>query len=362
MRFSVGYILANADQIFHSVRWLNNLVWCPYCNSFEIVDYGNYHYRCKRCGNRFSDRTRTVMHNSKLPVKIWVHAAYEMILDNFIPSTVLAKKIGVTQKTAWFIQSRIRYRLIMDEYKLTGVVAQDEAYLGGCLTNFHYGRKQALLRKNGLMGSEDKRYTKSAIFALNSMIKTPIFGMNDGNNIVLYQTPNPIRREYIHYIYRKHVVGDSVSVTDESKLYDNWEEVTGNKIYTNNHHNNQYQTKEGYTSNRIENTFSRFKNGYRSRVTHSIYTQLYLNEFCFRMNTRTMATPDRLNEILKRMCTGSVSYRDIRNYNPLSQFNVKKKQRRHIYTHEDIKRMFENNCLIMSLTFGKTTYYREDYV
>lgn len=361
MRFDTGHILRNADQIFHRVRWANGIVFCPFCGCIEVRDCGDYHYRCRNCGNRFSDRTRTVMQGSRLSTSVWVHAAYEMILDNFISSTVLAKKIGTTQKTAWHIQSKIRYRITLDEYKLTGEIAQDEAYLGGCLSYYHYGRKQALLRSMGLMGENDKRHTKSAIFALNSRIKTPIFGMNDGEKVILYETPNPIRREYLHHIYKKHVVGDSYSVSDESKLYEDWEEKTGHKIYTNNHHNNQYQTKEGYSSNRIENTFSRLKSGYRSRVTHSKYTQLYLNEFCFRMNTRHMDTQDRLDSLLTFMCGGAVTYDMIRHYDPLSQFTIKKKPRRHIYTEEDIRKMFENSDCIEYIQIGQSIYYRKDY-
>ena len=361
--YNIRHIVENAEAIFHSRRWYNGVVWCPYCQCFEVYEYANYHYRCKRCGNRFTDRTRTVLHNSKLPTKTWLLAAYEMVMDNYISSNVLAKKIGVTQKTALLIQNKIRFKIQLEKYQLTGIIAMDEAYIGGCISNYHYAKKQALMRQMGLMGINDKRHTKSALYALNKRMKSPVYGMTDGNNVVLYATPNPIRSTYLHYIYGKHVVGDSVCVSDESKLYNNWEKITGSKIYTNNHSRNQYTTEEGLSSNRIENVFSRLKSGYKSRITHSKYTQLYLNEFCFRFNNRDKSPQERLNELVDVMCVcgGNITYKKLKQYNSLSIFKVKEKHLRHIYTLTDIKEMFKGNSIAAEIHIGKTIYRKEDF-
>ena len=361
--FSTRYIIENAPLIFHKNRWAHGIVVCPYCGSVHIHEYGDYTYKCNSCKARFSDKTRTLMHGSKLPVSVWMQAVYEMTVDNRISSTVLAVKLGINQKSAWLIQAKLRYSMDVDDVTLSGQIAQDEMYIGGCLTNYHYGRKLRLLRENNLMGEEDTRYTKSAVYALNSRLKQPVFGMNDGERIVLYATPNPIRKEYIHHIYKKHVVGESVSISDESKLYDNWEEVTGSPIYTNNHHNNQYKTEGGLTSNRIENTFSWYKRGFAARTTHckEKYLQLYLNEFCFRYNTRHLSHEERFGEAINRMTRKSVTYKDIRAYNPFEPFGKNRKRRRHIYTMSDIKEMFEENSLIASIRFGETVYTRKDF-
>lgn len=359
---NIRTIIEHGDELFHRMRYPDGIVFCPYCGCIEVVDYGNYHYRCKGCGVRFSDRTRTLLHNSKLSTTTWLHALYEMVNTNFISSVELSRKLGITQKSAWLIQAKIRYSMGMDDVRLQGTIAQDEMYIGGCLTNYHYGRKIRLLKERSLMAEEDKRFTKSAIYALNSQLKTPVFGMNDGNHIVLYATPNPIKREYLHTIYKKHVVGESVVVSDESKLYDDWEKVTGSKLHTNNHHNNQYITSDGLSSNRIENTFSRFKSGYNSRITHSRYTQLYLNEFCFRINNRTFSQSELFRSMFEVLCKGTVTYNIIRAYDPYAMFEVKKRWKRHIYTMSDIKMMFDRNSTISTITFGKTEYHREDFL
>ena len=342
-------VILNAEDIFHRNRWKYGIVYCPYCGSLHIKDYGDYHYKCNSCKNRFTDKTNTLLHNSKLSVSIWMQAIYELVTDNFISSVKLGKRLGINQKSAWLLRMKLDYAMSLDDVKLTGNIAQDEMYVGGCLTNYHYSRKISLLRKNNLMGEDDKRFTKSAIFALNSLLKQPVFGMNDGKSIVLYATPNPIKKKYIHNIYKKHVVGDSIVVSDESKLYDDWEEVTGSKIYTNNHHNNQYKTAEGLTSNRIENTFSWFKRGYNGRITHSKYLQLYLNEFCFRYNHSNPF--EAVLGCMDKIVT----------YNHIKECKQTSKRKRHIYTLSDIKDMFENP-MIASIKIGKTVYYRKDFI
>ena len=355
-------ILRDGEKIFHERRWEYGIVVCPYCGSVHIKKYEGYRYKCNSCKNRFSDKTHTLLRNSKLSVGKWMQAIYEISIANQISSGELATRLKVNQKTAWLIRLKLDCCMKLDGYKLSGNIAQDEMYLGGCLTNFHYGRKIRLMKQYNYMAEDDKRYTKSAIYSLNKKIKTPVFGMNDGKNIVLYVTPNPVRRAYIRQLFLKHVSGDSVVIADESKLYDGWEKATGYKLYTNNHHNNQYKTEGGLTSNKIENTFSWFKRSYTARITHSKYTQLYLNEFCFRYNTRKLPTEERFNMLIDSMIGQELTYKQLREYNPLSQFKVEKRWQRHHYTMSDIKEMFDSTGgTIEYLQFGKTIYYRKDF-
>ncbi len=66
-------------------------------------------YRCLACGFDFTVRTNTVMERSKVPLHKWVYAMYLLVTARKgISSLQLAKEIGVTQKTAWFILGRLR--------------------------------------------------------------------------------------------------------------------------------------------------------------------------------------------------------------------------------------------------------------
>ena len=325
-RLSTAQIIRHAAEIFHKVRGGYGIVVCPYCGSVHIKEYDGYNYKCNSCKNRFSDKTRTVMHGSKLPVSAWMQGMYEMFTSNFTSSNTLAAKLGINQKSAWLMMTKLRFCMCQENVQLSGVVAQDEMYIGGCLSNYHYRRKWDLLRKYKYVGMDDKRYNKQAIFRLNAALKVPVFGMNDGNRIVLTATPNPIKKEYLWLLYKKHVKKGSITVSDESGLYTDWEKHTKCELYTNNHHNNQYITKEKYTSNRIENTFSWYKRGFNSRITHCKYHQYYLNEFAFRYNTRNMTTEERFYELISSTIGKQVTYNTIRDYNVSSMFITKKEQ------------------------------------
>ena len=56
-------------------------------------------------GYKCAVRTATVMESSRLPLQAWLLAFYRMTTaKKGISSVQLAKELGVTQKTAWFLQ------------------------------------------------------------------------------------------------------------------------------------------------------------------------------------------------------------------------------------------------------------------
>lgn len=66
-------------------------------------------YRCLPCGFDFTIRTNTVMERSKVPLHKWLYSMYLLVTARKgVSSLQLAKEIGVTQKTAWFILGRLR--------------------------------------------------------------------------------------------------------------------------------------------------------------------------------------------------------------------------------------------------------------
>lgn len=327
-KLSVLEVTKDAEHIFHRYRWALGIVVCPYCGSIHVTQSqapnrfakGNeYKYKCNSCKNRFNDKTRTLLHGSKLSVQVWMLGLYEILSTNYISSIELATKLGINQKSAWLMLSKLRYALDENDIVLGNDsedwISMDEAYLGGCLTNYHYSRKLRLLKERHFITDfsiEDAKkrgqrlYEKSDIYALNSSLKAPVFGMTDKGKAVLYATPNPIRKEYIREIYKGHVKGECLAVSDESRLYDGWTKEIGSPLVTNNHHNNHYITHSEtlhaqVSSNRIENRFSWLKRGFGSRITHCKYHQLYLNEWCFRFNTRYMSTEDRLGRAIEKM-------------------------------------------------------------
>ena len=97
-------------------KYLEGRVWpngvrCADCGGERITARparpGFYH--CGACNFDFTVRTNTILERSKVPLNKWLYSMYLlMTARKGISSTQLAKEIGVTQKTAWFILRRLR--------------------------------------------------------------------------------------------------------------------------------------------------------------------------------------------------------------------------------------------------------------
>jgi len=118
---------------------------CPDCKSDRISTRtrpGFYH--CNACNFDFTVRTGTIFERSKVPLHKWVYAMYLLVTARKgISSMQLAKEIGVTQKTAWFILGRLREACGGPDGpdKLRGVVEIDECFIGGKERNKHESKK-----------------------------------------------------------------------------------------------------------------------------------------------------------------------------------------------------------------------------
>lgn len=85
-------------------------VTCPECKEQEriTVRKGGY-YRCNKCQLDFTVRTGTIFERSHIPLHKWVYAMYALVTARKgVSSLQLAKEIGVTQKSAWFMLQRLR--------------------------------------------------------------------------------------------------------------------------------------------------------------------------------------------------------------------------------------------------------------
>ena len=66
-------------------------------------------YRCNACKLDFTIRTGTIFERSHVPLHKWLYAMYLLVTARKgICSMQLAKEIGITQKSAWFMLHRLR--------------------------------------------------------------------------------------------------------------------------------------------------------------------------------------------------------------------------------------------------------------
>ena len=99
----------SARKYLEGRLWPNG-VTCPECKSKErITTRKDGFYRCNACKLDFTVRTKTIFERSHVPLNKWLYAMYLLVTARKgISSLQLAKEIGVTQKTAWFILGRLR--------------------------------------------------------------------------------------------------------------------------------------------------------------------------------------------------------------------------------------------------------------
>jgi transposase-like protein len=112
---------------------------CPDCRSNERITtrLGGF-YRCNACKLDFTVRTGTIFGRSHVPLHKWVYAMYLLVTARKgISSMQLAKEIGVTQKSAWFMLQRLREACGSDSGigKMGGTVEIDECFVGGLEAN-----------------------------------------------------------------------------------------------------------------------------------------------------------------------------------------------------------------------------------
>ena len=131
---------AKALAHLEASRW-NGEPFCPHCGSTRVrrmegkTQAGMF--LCNDCRDKFTVRTGSVMERSHVPLHKWLLATHIMAASKKgMSASQMARMIGVTYKTAWFLCHRIREAMdgASGNDPLgggSGVVEVDETYVGG---------------------------------------------------------------------------------------------------------------------------------------------------------------------------------------------------------------------------------------
>ncbi|MDR2965668.1 MAG: IS1595 family transposase [Treponema sp.] len=262
------------------------IITCPHCGNKEnIYRYKNRTkvFQCYSCKNSFSPFHDTIFWHARIKIRYWFYVII-MFLNNRsgISARNVQRQIGVSYPTALRMLRQIRKAMSNEEEKVfSGIVEVDETYIGGKPRKFNNKEGKPLIKKQL---NKQGRGTN----------KTPAVGVKDretGQIYVKVMLPNKegkklTGKQLIKVINAVCVEGTTV-ITDEFKGYNNLTK-NGYIHYKVNHSLGQYSAGNGIHTNGIENFWSIFKMGWYGTYRHmSIkYLQLYINEFCFRQNTR----------------------------------------------------------------------------
>jgi len=111
-------------------RWPNG-VECPRCGSKKVKFLEKYNRW--QCGSRhpnrqFTAKTGTIFEDSPLGLDKWLAAMWQVVnCKNGVSSYEVHRAIGVTQKTAWFMDHRVRHALGLGTInKFSGQIEADE--------------------------------------------------------------------------------------------------------------------------------------------------------------------------------------------------------------------------------------------
>jgi len=129
---------------FRSIRWAQG-AFCPYCGGTRIYDFSDDRtHKCGDCRQRFSIKVGTIFEDTKLTLRKWFIAIWLITSHKKgIASTQLAKDVGITQKSAWFVLHRLREASKTGSFNrmLDGTVEVDETFMGGKAKNRHVSKR-----------------------------------------------------------------------------------------------------------------------------------------------------------------------------------------------------------------------------
>jgi transposase-like protein len=291
LKDAVTYFADDARSLAFMVtlRWPDGVVRCNRCESSNVHFLANARrWKCRDCRAQFSVKVGTIFEDSPLGLDKWVPAVWVIVnAKNGCSSCELARALGVTQKTAWFMLHRIRLAMQSGEgEKLCGSVEVDETYIGGRARTMN--AKQRAKRK----------YSGPGAWNL-----TPVQGLlertKDGkaSRVVLKHVKDN-RKATVQPNVREYVLKGATVHTDELMSYDGLCDEYTHKVIN---HAECYARGNVHT-NGMENFWSLLKRAIRGTYVsvEPFHLFRYLDEQAFRFNERKDGLGD-MGRFLKAM-------------------------------------------------------------
>jgi transposase-like protein len=290
-------------EFMATLRWPNGIVSCPNCDSDDVRFIPTrrlWECKTKHPKRQFSIKVGTIFEDSPLGLDKWLPAVWMIANDkNGISSAELARAVGVTQKSAWFMLHRIRLAMQTGTFRrLSGEVEADETFIGGKAQFMHKARRARVLkgRHGGTVG------------------KTIVLGLlerhgPDGHSRVQAKIVPNTRRKTLAPEVRAQVQDGAALFTDANYAYwglgdqfchemiDHAEEYVRGRVHTNG----------------IENFWSLLKRAIKGTYVsvEPFHLFRYVDEQAFRYNQRGLTDGLRFVKVLAAIVGKRITYTEL---------------------------------------------------
>ncbi len=287
------------------LRWMNGPE-CPKCTSLSNRQHwlkAQKRWQCRDCGKQYSVKVNTVFEDSPIKLDKWLTAMWLLAnCKNGISSYEIARDLGVTQKTAWFMLQRIR--LAMKNKSLIklgnqgGPVEMDETFIGGKLKNMHKNRKPKGTGFSGIAGG--------------AMAKTIVVGMLERKGRVRAEVVIDRTHAVLRGLVNKHIHPGATLVTDE------WGGYKGTNLTHEIVNHAQEYVRGAVHTQGIENFWALLKRGLGGTYisVEPFHLDRYVDEQIFRYNNRAtsdnpLTDADRFALLLSQVSGKRLTYAEL---------------------------------------------------
>jgi transposase-like protein len=280
-------------------RWPEG-VSCPTCGRSDVSWLANQKkWQCKssHAKRQFTAKVGTIFEDSPLGLEKWLPAVWIITsAKNGVSSCEMARTLGITQKSAWFMLHRIRLALqagtMMKVGGNGGEVEADETFIGGKARNMHLSVKARRITGTG---------TKDKVAVMGILER--------GGNVKTIVVPNR-KKAALHSEIKRHVEAGAALYTDALLSYEGLAGDYAHKVVD---HAVEY-VKGSIHTNGIENYWSLLKRGMSGTYVsvEPFHLVRYLDEQSFRYNNRlNMNDADRFSAALSHLTGKRLTYAEV---------------------------------------------------
>lgn len=265
-----------------ALRWPEG-VYCPRCGDMACYRLSTRPvWKCRGCKKQFSVKVGSIFEDSPIGLDKWLPALWMLVnCKNGVSSYEIARDLGITQKSAWFMLHRLRLAVQHKSFeKIAGHVEIDETYIGGKARNMH----------------KDK---KTRITGTGGMGKVAVMGLlerhgPDGHSTVKLNVIKGTKKGLLQAAVRAQVAQDATIYTDALASY---EGLSGDYVHNVIDHAEAYAVGQVHT-NGLENFWSLLKRALKGTYVsvEPFHLFRYLDEQAYRFNSRKMSDAKRFIE------------------------------------------------------------------